>query len=435
VLVLAFELKSKAEAIAAGRDTAKLGQNKLWPEHLVEVDPTSDSIVWEWHLWDHVIQDFDSTEENYGVVGDHPELVDLNFFLLSGVKGKADWVHANGLDYNEDFDQIIISAHNFGEAWVIDHSTTTQEAAGHTGGQHNMGGDIIYRWGNPWAYRRGDSTSQQLFGQHNTQWIRDGLQGAGHMMAFDNGYGRLGDKKYSRVVEWVPACDSTGYYPRPDSGKPFGPDSAYWIYQGNPDTTFYSRNGSGAQRLPNGNTLICEQRNGRFFEVAPDTQIVWTYVNPTVDTMAYNQGDTVPFDAKGEDRLNSAGRCPRYAPDYPGLMGRELVPDYPLERYSTRQYVAVSESRPEAIPVQPASAWPNPFARQTRISFGPRYLGGTAVDIFAVDGRRLRTLALEDGSAAWDGTDNTGRQVSRGVYCSRLRGPDSGQALKLIKLD
>ena len=435
VVMIAFELKTKAQAIAAGRDTAKLRQGKLWPEHLVEVDPATNDIVWEWHLWDHVIQDFDSTKGNYGVVGNHPELVDLNFFLLSAAGGNSDWVHANGLDYNSQDDQIILSAHNFGEVWVIDHSTTTQEAAGHTGGRQGKGGDLLYRWGNPWAYRRGDSTNQQLFAQHNAQWIRDGLQGAGHMMAFCDGWGRPGPLKYSTIVEWAPPCDSTGHYTQPDSGKPFGPDSAYWVYKANPETTFYSRNGSGAQRLPNGNTLICEQRNGRIFEVTPDTQIVWTYVNPMVDTLAYNQGDTIGWDAKGEDRLNALFRAYRYAPDYPGLGGKTLTPDYPLERYSTKQYVAVSEPRPGTVTARPASSSPNPFSRRTTISFGPRYGADATAVIFAVDGRMVRTLSLVRGTAAWDGTDQSGRAVGRGIYCCRVRSAASTQSLKLVKLE
>lgn len=297
-----------------------------------------------------------------------------------------------------------------------------------------MGGDFIYRWGDPWAYRRGDSTTQQLFGQHGAQWIRDGLQGAGHMLVYNDGWGRPGGLSYSTIVEFIPACDSNGNYPKPDSGKPFGPDSACWVYTATPETSFYSRNGGGAQRLPNGNTLICEQRNGRIFEVR-DSQIVWTYVNPTVDTLAYNQGDTIGWDAKGQDRLNALFRAYRYAPDYPGLTGKTLTPDYPLERYSTRQFTAVSESPATGLPVRRASAWPNPFARRTTISFGSRYLGGTTVDIFAVDGRRLRTVALKGGIAAWDGADNTGRQVSRGIYYCRVHGSDPGRAMKLVKLD
>jgi hypothetical protein len=94
----------------------------------------------------------------YGVVTDHPELVDINFGDT-----KTDWMHTNSIDYNEKFDQILISVHNFNEIWVIDHSTTTEEAAGHTGGNSGKGGDLLYRWGNPQAYERGTASDQQLF--------------------------------------------------------------------------------------------------------------------------------------------------------------------------------------------------------------------------------------------------------------------------------
>ncbi|UCG41704.1 MAG: aryl-sulfate sulfotransferase [candidate division WOR-3 bacterium] len=435
VLMLAFELKSREEAIAAGRDTAKLGQNRLWPEHLVEVDPLTDSIVWEWHLWDHLIQDFDSTKLNYGVVGDHPELVDLNFFLLSGERGKADWIHANSLDYNEQFDQIIISAHNFGEIWVIDHSTTTEEARGHTGGRHRMGGDIIYRWGNPWAYRRGDSTDQQLFGQHNAHWVREGLRGAGNIMVFDNGWGRLDTLKFSRVVEFIPTSGDSGIYPQPGPGERHGPDGPVWMYGETPVTGFYSRNGSGAQRLPNGNTLIAEQRNGRFFEVAADSEIVWVYVNPASDTFFYHQGDTVPFDARGEDRLNSVGRCPRYPPDYPGLVGRTLTPGYPLERYG-EPVVGVEQQDPIPVPEIPRlSARPNPFLGQTRISLSPAAVPGTGLVVYGFDGRQVRRLPMAGQrlGAVWDGRDDDGNRVSAGVYYCRLESSGFQLSQKLVK--
>ncbi len=93
VLLVAWELKTRAEAIAAGRDSAKLTEGKLWPDHIVEVNPSNDSIVWQWHVWDHLIQDFDSTKANYGVVADHSELVDINY-IRNGNTG-ADWIHSN----------------------------------------------------------------------------------------------------------------------------------------------------------------------------------------------------------------------------------------------------------------------------------------------------------------------------------------------------
>ncbi len=128
-------------------------------------------------------------------------------------------------------------------------------------------------------------------------------------------------------------------------------------------------------------------------------------------------------------------RSPRYAPDYPGLQGHDLTPGYPVELYTTRQYVAVSEPRPGEASAYRPSAWPNPFGRRVRIEFGPDRNAGTEADVFAVDGRVVRTLSLTRGTAAVDGTDNAGKPVSRGIYCCRLRNDDTGRTLKLVKLD
>jgi len=62
---------------------------------------------------------------------------------------------------------VILSAHNYDEVWIIDHSTTTVEATSHAGGRYGRGGDLLYRWGNPQAYRAGTANDQKLFGQHN----------------------------------------------------------------------------------------------------------------------------------------------------------------------------------------------------------------------------------------------------------------------------
>jgi len=86
VLMIAWEYKTALEAIEAGRDPSTLLLNYLWPEHIIEVESTGSSggnIVWEWHVWDHLIQDFDTTKENFGSVADHPELIDINFPPIS----------------------------------------------------------------------------------------------------------------------------------------------------------------------------------------------------------------------------------------------------------------------------------------------------------------------------------------------------------------
>ncbi len=227
MMAIAWERKTKDEAIAAGRDTTKLTGGKLWPDHIIEVDTATDSIVWEWHIWDHLIQDHDSTKDNYGAVGDHPELIDLNF-VDQGSPNAADWIHANSLDYDSVFDQVLFGARDFNEVWVIDHSTTAEEASGHTGGRQGMGGDLLYRWGNPQTYRAGDSTDQILFHQHHAAWIEPGLPGAGNITAFDNGLKRPGTL-YSTAIEFVPPVDSTGHYETPGARRPLwprGPDLA-----------------------------------------------------------------------------------------------------------------------------------------------------------------------------------------------------------------
>ena len=67
VLLIAWEVVSEADALAAGKDPATF-PGELWAEHLIEVQPTppvGGNIVWEWHAVDHVIQDFDVTKDNF----------------------------------------------------------------------------------------------------------------------------------------------------------------------------------------------------------------------------------------------------------------------------------------------------------------------------------------------------------------------------------
>ena len=57
------------------------GDKHMLPDSLVEIKPTGKTtgeLVWEWHLWDHLVQDFDKTKLNFGDVAQHPELVNIN---------------------------------------------------------------------------------------------------------------------------------------------------------------------------------------------------------------------------------------------------------------------------------------------------------------------------------------------------------------------
>ena len=274
VIMIMQEIKSRTQAIQAGRDPNTVGAN-FYPDFLIQVHqtgPTTGVIVWEWHVWDHLIQDYDATKDNYGNVSDHPELININF----GEDFMDDWLHMNSVDYNPEYDQLLLSAHNFDEAWIIDHSTTTEQAARHQGGMYQHGGDLLYRWGNPQAYNRGDATNKHLFFQHQCCWIKPGLPGAGNILVFSNGNNEP-DGPYSTVDEFTPPINSSGEYPLLPNGV-YGPQNATWHYRLSND--LYANIWSGAQRMLNGNTLICSGTTGTFIEVTPSNDIVWTYVNP-----------------------------------------------------------------------------------------------------------------------------------------------------------
>lgn len=325
IIMILWEWVSFADAVAIGRDPATMTTD-LWPLAIVEVEPTppiGGNIVWEWHSLGHIVQDFDITKLNYGVVADHPELINLNFINEVG----ADWIHANGLDYNADRDEIIVSSRAFSEVWVIDHSTTTNEAATHSGGNSGKGGDLLYRYGNPQAYDRGTEADRKLFFQHDIQWIEPGLPGAGNLLVYNNGENRA-TGNYSSVDEFAPSIEPDGSYTEPVAGQPYGPASLIWTYEGTPQTDFYSRIISGTERMPNGNTMIIEGTSGHIFEVQNDGTKVWDYRNPISSDVG-----TIPQEtAVGTNRVN-VFKARRYLPDFPGLLGQDLSPGDPIETH------------------------------------------------------------------------------------------------------
>ncbi|MEM7038702.1 MAG: aryl-sulfate sulfotransferase, partial [Bacteroidota bacterium] len=310
ILILAWEMHSATEAFDRGREPNSL-QNDIWPEQIIEIEPygtDSANIVWEWHLWDHLIQDFDSTKLNYGVVADHPELLDINASIQAASGNPADWIHANSIDYNEELDQIMISSRNLHEILVVDHSTTTAEAAGHTGGNSGKGGDLLYRWGNPQNYDRGDSSDQVLFGQHDAHWIEEKKPGEGMIMVLNNGTGRPGGSR-SSVDVWAAPMDPAGNYVIA-AGQPFGPTALNWTYDP-PVGQFYASFISGASRLRNGNTLITEGPGGRLFDIDSAGTIVWDYINPVNHNGPQTQGTTI--------NGNNIFRAYKYRPEYSGF--------------------------------------------------------------------------------------------------------------------
>jgi hypothetical protein len=385
VLALLWYRYSANDAIAAGRNPASVG-NFLWSEKIIEIQPSGTNggtVVWEWDLWDHIIQDFDSTRNNFGIVPDHPELMNLNFYdPTPGPVGFADWLHANAIAYNEVLDQIVISAKFTNEFYIIDHSTTTTEAAAHSGGRWGKGGDFLYRWGNPASYGRGTAADQTLFGQHNVHWIAQGCPDEGKLILFNNGHDRP-TGAYSSVEIISPPVDTSGAYLVP-SNQPFGPQIADWIWTANPPTSFYSQLISGAEQLPNGNIVACAGQSGRILELNPSGQPVWEYINPVVATGPLSQGST--------PANNAIFRAPKYLPSYPGLAGRALNPGNPIELNPLTLPASCLSTSLEFERPRKLSVFPNPAQHV------------------------LQMKTMGDESGTWEIVDMTGRNLLRGEF-------------------
>ncbi|MEM7581860.1 MAG: aryl-sulfate sulfotransferase [Acidobacteriota bacterium] len=345
ILAIAWEHKTADEARYAGRDPAKVPEAGVWPDMIIEIEPerpTGGKVVWKWHAWDHLVQGLNQRLENYADPADHPGRIDINGDLdevttaeeLEKLKAlgyvsddtteedlRSDLFHSNGIAYNADLEQIVLSVRRYSEIWIIDHSTTTEEAAGSTGGRWGKGGDLLYRWGNPAAYNRGDKSAQQLFYQHDARWIPDGFPGAGNLTVFSN---EMEDESgpYSAVYEIVPPTAADGSYLVPET-DPFGPTEPVWSYRGTSEAFFFAPFISGAERLPNGNTLICSGPQGRFFEVTPSGEIVWEYWDPRQGTVTLPDGSPPhPVD----EFTHAVFRASRIPPDHPAIAGRDLQP-------------------------------------------------------------------------------------------------------------
>lgn len=282
VLIIAWESFTWTEAQAMGRTSINNPLNQMWSEAILEYDPVLGEVTWEWHLWDHLVQNVGSQYgATYGEIEDYPELFNINQGNVGSSGGpggpNADWMHINAIAYNAELDQIVFSSRHQDEIFIIDHSTTTEEAASHFGGNSGQGGDILYRWGNPQNYNRGSSIDHILDSQHGVNWVSSGFPGGGNLILFNNGY----TSNVSAAMEFIPPINSNGTYEIED-GEPFGPESAIWIHAQN---GIQSEVQSGAFRLPNGNTIITEADDAYVIEVTPDNSVVWSYSHSENNSM------------------------------------------------------------------------------------------------------------------------------------------------------
>ncbi len=347
-LAIAWEAKTAEEVLQAGRSDDMIPTAGLWPSHIVEVaaqGKNGGEIVWEWHIWDHLIQDNDPTKDNYGIVSEHPELLDINkgrrlpppitqdsldILMARGEVRRnqtvynrgSDVFHLNAINYNEELDQIVFSSPALSEIFIIDHSTTTEEAAAHEGGKRGKGGDFLYRWGNPENYQQGDSTHRKLFGQHDIRWVETSKPGAGNLTVYNNDIPMGPDSlDYSAVYEIEPPINESGNYELLSNNQ-YGPEKQTWNYVAEDTLSFYGSFISGAHRLKNGNTFINEGPRGRFFEVTSEGEIVWEYLNPYRGNIHKPNGDVIPPIPFAYSQFRST-----FIPeDHPALKNKKLVP-------------------------------------------------------------------------------------------------------------
>ena len=443
VLLVTNDIIANADVIAAGRDPNVL-DGDIRSLKIIEIERDNDGgkIVWEWYAWDHLIQEFDDTKDNFGVVAEHPELIDLNFTKDGG----SDWLHVNSIDYNQDFDQIMVSCRGVNELWIIDHSTTS--------------GDLLYRWGNPIAYQAGTVDDQMLFAQHDARWVEGGLPGEGNIMAFNNGLDRP-DGAYSSIIEITPPVDNFGIYTITE-GAAFAPSTLSWLYTATVPTDMYSSKFSGAQRLLNGNTLICNGVGGELIEVTDLGEIVWRYINPESTDGILSQGD-IPT-------KNDVFRSHRYNIDYLEDTGYDLTPGQPIELYTDTDGDGITDGYdncPDTInlgqedddndgignecdpyPLETEDSegivavfkleknYPNPFNPITSIEFNLIEDSFITLTIYDLVGNKVRTLINDHRghgfhSLTWDAHDDNGNPVSSGVYLYSI---NTGQQIQTKKM-
>lgn len=258
VLIMVWERITTTVAQDAGVETTV----DIFPEKLVEVNPNTNQVVWEWRAWDHLVQDTDATLPNFGVIADMPQRIDHSYNSAEELGG--DIMHANGIDYDATNDVIYLSVNFYSEIWVIDHSTSTEEAATSSGGNSGKGGDLLYRFGNPEAYQN-TAGERLFFNNHFPNLLEGDEPGAGNLLVYVNK--GANDLEQSTVYE-LDIPTSFDLQANMDNEP-----TVVWSFT---DPTMYHARISGAARLSNGNTLICEGDYG-YWEVTNDGTVAWKY--------------------------------------------------------------------------------------------------------------------------------------------------------------
>jgi hypothetical protein len=232
-LYLAWEPVPQAlqKKIRGGMIDTEFPGHTMFNDYLVEIDGQG-KVVWKWHANDHLDPDID---------------------IIGPVYRREEWLHGNALAALPD-GNILLTSRVTDDLLTIDRKS----------------GQILSRWGSTSyldkktgriEYHHG---REILGGPHGGDVIAPDCPGAGHLICLDNGVYKF----VSRAVE----IDRT-------SNKLVW-DSLPQIIARKPFSDFLGN----AQRLPNGNTLICDGSNARFYQQTPQGELVWEYVSAYVPT-------------------------------------------------------------------------------------------------------------------------------------------------------
>jgi len=424
VLLIAWERRPDAEILQAGRIPEALGSAGLWMEQIVELKPLgtdSAEIVWEWHLYDHLVQDVDPSLDNFGEIHEHPGKLDINYRAFSDAQlmtpGSADWVHLNAIDYNPDLDLIVISARNTNEIYVLDHSTTTMEARGSSGGNYGRGGDFIFRYGNDAVFNNAGGTVQHFYAQHDASWVRQNGSYTGEISVFNNGLGRNDNISSAEIL--TPRF-SAGGFDYDNQERRYILDD-YFVLFASTQYPFSSPRISGVQVLNNDNLLICSGNHGAFYEIDREGRLVWNYVNPISQTGPIPQG-VGPV-------LNDVFRTLRYTPDFPGFEGRDLTPGTFLELQPLDYDCQINNgtvSTHENAAFSELSVYPNPVHDKLHIAGWRTGQCNPEALIYNISGEILMRPDLSDELVDLS-------LLNAGIYFLHLQCSDTVRVVKFVK--
>ena len=265
----------------------KISPHQLLDDCLIEID-REGNILWEWSVIDH-FNEFGFTEEQKNAMYRDPTMRptgqgDLFHINCASYVGPNHWYDEGDERFNPQ--NIIMDSRECNIMFIVSHET----------------GEIVWQVGPDFTKTPELRIFGTIVGPHHTHMIPKGLPGEGHIMVYDNGgwagYGapnqfsktglKVSRRDGSRVVEFDPTTLEIVWECK---GEEIGATDA-------PFTThyFYSPLTSDAQRLPNGNTFICEGTSGRFMEFTPDNELVWEYNYPRLGSGLIYRAYRIPYD-------------------------------------------------------------------------------------------------------------------------------------------